>query len=391
MLQSPSPLTEVERSLRRIRLMTEEGQEENVLEQLDGLVTEDPRLQQEIAYTRAWYYMHRREWKQAFELLSTLYDPQSIQNDWDEASHTERERRAFYLLWLGTVASNLSRYDDASRHFTQCLEILQMRRVHLPKLRIKALCGQAMTCITAGLNAVAIQHYQEALKVCAKEKLQQELKRDIANIHYGLADAYRQTGDFLRARTHGRMALQMYEDLPDRYLVCRIYNVLGRIAFQLGEYQTAAELYMESLSLAVLEDEVCMKMLNFIAMADVRLAENRLDEAQRYCDHALETAVHIQEDHHMCGIMYLVCGKVAFERAKEMQGEEAWYGLQEAQKIYEKAEEHLAQTQAAAHRSELFGRRAEVYEALNQPQEALACWKRAFDTTAVPKGAGWYE
>src|SRR5579859_3042772 len=219
MLQPSSQPTEIERVLRRIRLMTEEGQEENVLEQLDGLVAEDPQMQQEIIYTRAWYHTHKREWKQAFEHLSSLYEPQSIQNDWDDTTHTERERRAFYLVWLGTVAVNLSRYDDASRLFTQCLEILQMRRVHLPKVRIKALCGQAMTCITAGLNAVAIQHYQEALKVCAKEKLQQKLKRDIANIHYGLADAYRQTGDFDRARTHGRMALQMYEELADRYFV----------------------------------------------------------------------------------------------------------------------------------------------------------------------------
>ena len=227
--------------------------------------------------------------------------------------------------------------------------------------------------------------------VCAKEKLQQELKRDVANIHYGLADAYRQTGDFGRARTHGRMALQMYEDLPDRYLVCRVYNLLGRIAFQLGENQVAAEHIMESLSLAVLENKVGMKMINFVAMADVRLAENRLDEAQRYCDHALEIAEHLQGDHHLCGMMYLVCGKVAFARAKEMQGEDARYALQEAQAIYKKAGEHLAQTQAAAHLSELYGRRAEVYEALNQPQEALACWKSAFDVTAAPRGAGWYE
>jgi len=391
MLQPSSQPTEIERILRRIRLMTEEGQEENVLEQLDGLVAEDPQMQQEIIYTRAWYHTHKREWKQAFEHLSSLYEPQSIQNDWDETTRTERERRAFYLVWLGTVAVNLSLYDDASRHFTQCLEILQMRRVHLPKLRIKALCGQAVTCLTAGLYAVAIQHYQEALKVCAKEKLQQELKKDIAGIYYGLAEACRQIGDFAHARIHGRMALQMYEDLHDRYLVCRVYNVLGRVAFQLGEHQGAAELYMESLSLAVLEDRAGMKMLNFIGMADVRLAENRLDEAQRYCDHALETSVHLQEDHHLCGMMYLVCGKVAFARAKEMQGEEARYELQEAQRIYKKAEEHLAQTQAIAHRSELYGRRAEIYEALNQPQEALAYWKQAFDTTAAPRGAGWYE
>ena len=391
MPQSSLQPSDIERMLRRIRLMTQEGQEENVLEQLGALHTEDPQMQQEIIYTRAWYYTEKKQWNEAFQHLSSLYNSQSIQNDWDDTTHTERERRAFYLVWLGTVAVNLSRYDDASRLFTQCLEILEMRRVHLPKVRIKALYGQAMTCITSGLNAVAIQHYQEALKVCAKEKLQQELKRDIANIHYGLADAYRQTGDFVRARTHGRMALQMYEELADRYFVCRVYNLLGRIAFQFGEHQAAAEHIMESLSLAVLEDRVGMKMINFVAMADVRLAEKRLDEAQRYCDHALELAEQLQGDHHLCGMMYLVCGKVAFARAKERQGEEARYALKEAQAIYKKAGEHLIQTQAAAHLSEFYGRQAEVYEALNQPQEALACWKSAFDVSAAPRGAGWYE
>lgn len=72
-----------------------------------------------------------------------------------------------------------------------------MRRVHLPEVRIKALCGLALTCITSGLYTVAIQQYQAALKVCAKENLQQ-LKRDLADIHYGLADVYRQIGCPLR-------------------------------------------------------------------------------------------------------------------------------------------------------------------------------------------------
>ena len=385
-------LSEIERMLRRIRLMTEEGLEEDVLEQLDALHTEDIQMQKEIIYTRAWYYTQKRRWSEAFEQLSLLYDPRTIQDDWDEASHTERERRAFYLVWLGKVAVNLSRYEDASRHFTQCLAILDLRRVHLPKIRIKALYSLAMTCIIAGLYALAIQHYQEALKVCAKEKLQEQLKRDIADIHYGLADVYRLTGDFGRARTYGLMALQMYEDLHDRYLMCRMYNLLGRIAFNLGEHQVAAEHIMESLSLATLENEVGMKMINFIAMADIRLAEMRLDEAQRYCDHALEVAEQKQDDHHMCGVVYLICGRVAFAKAKEAQGEQACYLLQEALNIYDKAEAHLLQTQAPTPLSELYGRRAEIYEAMDRPQEALACWKSAFDLSSTPKkGAGWYE
>src|SRR6266849_913895 len=389
MPQSP----EIERTLHRIRLLTEEGQEDDVLAELDAIQTDDPQMQQKITYTRAWFYTQKRQWKQAFQYLSPLYDPRSIEDNWDDTTHTERERRAFYLLWLGNVAVNLSRYEDASRHFTQCLEILEMRRVHLPKVRIKALSGQAMTCITSGLYVVAIQHYLEALHVCAKEKLQQELKRDIADIHYGLADAYRLTGDFARARTHGQKALQIYEDLPDRYFMSRVYNLLGRIAFQLGENQVAAEHYMESLALATLDEQlgVGVKMMNFVAMADIRLVEKRLDEAQRYCDHALEAAEQLPDDHHLRGMMYLVRGKVVFEKAKQAQGQEAYYLLQEALDVYKKAEEELTKTQAVTHLSELYGRCAEVQEALDHPEEALAYWKSAFGVFAAPKGAGWYE
>jgi len=389
MPQSP----EIERTLHRIRLLTEEGQEDDVLAQLDAIQTDDPQMQQKITYTRAWFYTQKRQWDQAFQYLSLLYDPRSIEDNWEDATHTERERRAFYLLWLGNVAVNLSRYEDASRHFTQCLEILEMRRVHLPRVRIKALSGQAMTCITSGLYVVAIQHYLEALNVCAKEKLQQELKRDIADIHYGLADAYRLTGDFAHARIHGQKALQIYEDLPDRYFMSRVYNLLGRIAFQLGENQVAAEHYMESLALATLDDQLGMgvKMMNFVAMADIRLAEKRLDEAQRYCDHALEAAEQLPDDHHLRGMMYLVRGKVVFEKAKQAQGQEARYLLQEALDVYKKAEEELTKTQAITHLSELYGRCAEVQEALDHPEEALAYWKSAFGVFAAPKGAGWYE
>ena len=84
-----------------------------------------------------------------------------------------------------------------------------------------------MTCITSGLYAVAIQYYQEALRACAKEHLQEQLKRNVADIHYGLAEAYRLTDDFEHARASARRALQMYEDLLDRYYTCRMYNLLG--------------------------------------------------------------------------------------------------------------------------------------------------------------------
>ena len=380
-----------EQTLRRIRHMLGEGQEEMVLEELDALKSDDPQQQQEITYTRAEYYTRKEQWEKAVQYLEPLYNTRAIEDDWNDADHTERERRAYYLLWLGNAAVNVSRYDDAAQHFTQCLKILEKRRVHLPTVRIKALCGQGMTCIMFGFYAVAIQNYQEALAVCSKEKLQERLREDVADIYYGLSDAYRLSGDFDSAYSCGKTALQMYGDLHDRYMECRVQNLLGRIAYQLGEHRTAADDYMESLSIATLDNLPGMQLINFIAMADLRLAENRLDEAQRYCERAQEASKQKHDDHQICGMMYIVAGKIAQAEAKQAQGQEQCFQLQEALAAYQKAEAHLTQTQAATHLSELYGRLAETYEALEKPAEALAHWKLAFDAVANAKGAAAYK
>jgi uncharacterized protein HemY len=70
----------------------------------------------------------------------------------------------------------------------------------------------------------------------------------------------------------------------------RAQNMLGRICYQIREYYEAADHYLESLSIATLDNNQKMMMVNFTALADLRLAENRQEEAQRYCQRALEVA-----------------------------------------------------------------------------------------------------
>lgn len=383
--------SEFERTIKRIRLMLGEGQEELALAQLDALQTNYPQEQQEIDYMRAWYYTQKELWDKAVQYLEPLYNSRAIEDNWNDANHTERERRAYYLLWLGNAAVNISRYEEGAEYFSQCLKILEKRRVHLPIVRIKALCGQGLTCTMFGFYAVAIQHYQEALSVCAKEKLQERLREDIADIYYGLSDAYRLSGEFGQANIYGKEALQLYVDVHDRYMECRVRNLLGRIAFKFGEHRTAADHYMESLSIATIDNMSGMKLINFIAMADLRLAENRLDEAKRYCMHAQEASAQKQDDHQICGMMYIVAGKIAQAEAQEAEDQEQCFFLQEALSAYEKAKAHLSQTQATTNLSELYGRLAEVYETLQQPAEALTYWKSAFAVATNPKGAAWYE
>ena len=103
-----------ERILRRIRHMLGEGQEEMAMEELDALNPDNPQQQQEITYTRAEYYTRKEQWEQAVQYLEPLYNTRAIEDNWHDADHTERERRAYYQLWLGNAAVNVSRYQDAA-------------------------------------------------------------------------------------------------------------------------------------------------------------------------------------------------------------------------------------------------------------------------------------
>ncbi|HEV2582426.1 MAG TPA: tetratricopeptide repeat protein, partial [Ktedonobacteraceae bacterium] len=224
--------TQLDQKLKRIRLKIEEGQEAEALATLDTLAAETPKEERDIVFTRAWYFAHKEQWNTVITFLSPFYNADEIEANWHAASLRERERRAIYLLWMGNAAFNFSYYEDAAYYFNYCLKILDLRRVHLPAVRIKALLGYAMTCIPLGLFPSAILHYEQALQVTKKEKLED----DLSDIYYGLAEAHRQSGHFDQAYTYGKAALAIYQDRGNRPLVCRMLNLLGRIAYQSGDY-----------------------------------------------------------------------------------------------------------------------------------------------------------
>jgi tetratricopeptide (TPR) repeat protein len=380
MSQSP----EIELLVRRARLYIQEGQPEEALAALETIKTDDPEQEQEVAYLCAWCYNQQGRWVEAVRYLSS-YTPNTIEDNWNDADHNERERRAFYLLWLGNAAVNLSHYGDASRHYEQCLKILRERRVHLPRVLLKARCGLGLTCTMNGFYLAAVQHFEEALQLC-KHDLESE---DVADIYYGLADAYRLAGKFDQAYTCGKMALRLYEKRSQRYFEGRMHNVLGRICFQMGQLQDAADHYMEALSAATLDNTPGMMMLNFAALADLRLAEGRLDEAHRFCQRAQEAGERVQDDH-MCGLMYLVCGKVAHAEAEQKQDEQQQRLLEESIHWFEKAREQLSLTQASTNLAELYGWLARTYEELGRHQDAVEYWKYAYSSLSTAKGPSWW-
>ncbi|HEV2582992.1 MAG TPA: hypothetical protein VGT44_19185, partial [Ktedonobacteraceae bacterium] len=137
----------------------------------------------------------------------------------------------------------------------------------------------------------------------------------------------------------------------------------------------AADHYMESLAIAALDQQVRLQLINYVAMAELRLDENRLDEARTYCDNADEICSEIEGDHHDCGMMYLVRGKVE-QRAAHQDEDDCL--LKDALVYFEQARQHLTNSQARTTLSQLYGHMAEVYEELGQSDEALVHWKQAF-------------
>lgn len=372
---------DTERLIFRARLWMEEGRDDLALTALEEISSDNPEKRREIAYLSAWCHARLEHWTDAQRLLSPLYTPGSIEDNWNDANYNERERRAFYLLCLGNAAVNLSRYEEAAQHYTQCLKMLRVRRVHLPKVNIKARYALGMTCIMTGFYALAVQHYEEALRLCKNDPDHE----DLPEIYYGLCDAHRLSGNVERAYTSGQKALELYEKKGERAKEGRTHNLLGRICQQMRDYQAATNHYMEALSIATLDNSPNMMLVNFTAMADLRLAENRLDEAKRYCERAQEVAPGLNDDH-LCGMMYLILGKITQAEGEAAEGEQRQGLLEQARAFFEQAKAHLTLTQASINLAEAYGMLAQILEMQGKHQEALSHWKTAYESLSHLKG-----
>ncbi len=228
---------------------------------------------------------------------------------------------------------------------------------------------------------MAIQHYEEALLLCKNISEDENLPE----IYYGLCDANRLLGKFESAYTYGVKALELYETRGMRTMEGRVQNVLGRICYQMREYNEAADHYLESLSIATLDNNQQIKMVNFTALADLRLAEDRLEEAQRYCQRGLEVADGLNDNYYL-GLMYLTCGKVTLAESEQAEGEQHEILFSKARRLFEKAKELLSQTQASVLLGEVYGRIAQMLELSGQPQEAISYWKTAYESLSRPNG-----
>ena len=270
-----------------------------------------------------------------------------------------------------------------------CLNVLrhkQLQGANLLLLRIQARYSLALTYNMRGLYPAAFQHYEEALRLF----LYVDNDEELAHIYYGLCDTYRKAGQFHEAQLAGEKALELYERTVNHALVGRMHNQLGYLAQLQGHFQVAVDHYTEALAIAASMDSMQMVMVNCAALADLRLAEGRLEEAERYCQRAQEISQHAQ-NRFLCGLTYFVKGKVAAAQAREAEEKHKQKRLEEAIGSFEMAHTHLSLTEAYDKLAETLVLWAQASEALGRTQESLGLWKSAYQTLSHAKGLGWDE
>ena len=358
-------------SLHQARLLLEDGESEEARAVIDSIRTDDDIQQRDVTYLRGWYYIVSKQWDAAVQTLSPLLEQNSSEDTQDTL--LERERAAVYLLRLGKTAVNLAHYEDASQHFLGCLKLLHDRRIHMPAIRIEARYSLAMTYVMRGSYSVALSHYEDALRLCRHY----ELNKELPNIYYGMSEAHRCLGNFVKAYEAAREALHLYEERNDEVMQSRVDIMLGRIALLQGDFESALNYYKASYKLAVNNTRYAMIMLSCASLAEVYAEMRNMDEATTHAQHALEATAQV-ENGYLCGIVYMAIGKVTLKKAR-LADESKRYGLfEEGISWLQKSVMQLKPTQAFKDLAQTYSALATVYEEVGREQEALDYWKLAF-------------
>ena len=366
----------------RVRLLLEEGQKEQALSVLEMMQTDDEKQQREKAYFLGWCYVLHKRWDDAMHVLLPFTQDGADQDNLTE--RIDRERLARCLLYLGYAAINLSQYEDAERHLRMCLKVLhhkQLQHLDLQVLRIQANYSLGVSYSMRGFSTVAIQHYEEALRLF----LYVDNDEELANIYYGLCDIYRKAGRLSEAQLAGEQALRLYERTANRALEGRMRNLLGYIAFLQNHYNEASAYYTESLTIAASLESMHMIMLNCAALAGLRAAEGHFEEARRYSRQAQELCSR-SEHHYLCGLTYLATAKVVQVEAKHAEGQPQRELLEEATKQFEIAYTHLSLTEAYDEKAETLTLWAQTCEALGRSQESVHLWRTIYQMHAKARG-----
>lgn len=369
----------------RASLFLQEGQSESALEILESLEPEDEQQKLEVAYYLGWCYVLHRRWSDAADTLAPFSLP--LDDEREVENRIDRDRLALCFLRLGNAAVQFTRYEEATRHFSKCIKLLNDKRVKLPAMvRVKAHYSLAMSLMMRGLYDAAIQQYNEAI---SRFPLDDDNDEERANIYYGLACTSHDMGKLKESQQAAEQALKLYVRAEKHAMEAVARSLLGQIALENKDYSTAADQFTESLAISNTHAGPKMAVMNCASLAEVRLAEGRLDEARRYSKLACEKVEQVSNNL-VRSQAYFTAAKVSHTAAQEAKDEDRHQLLEETISWLEKAKNCLVDAEAYTGAADIYKLWAQTLEELGQYREAIELWRTGYATLSDAKGLAWY-
>ncbi|MCU0476287.1 MAG: tetratricopeptide repeat protein [Anaerolineae bacterium] len=257
---------------------------------LDALTPELPQIQQ----AQAWCATYSARLPQAARLMTDfglidaalmeLGQDAPTQLAWYQAgwavAEGDDETRARLSLNLGVSYARLGQYAQALACLTEALAV--PTPTVSARLRARLLNAMGDVQVALGESPQAVETFTQSLGVLT------EPCDELAQAHFGLANAYTNMSHIEHAQTHYRHSLALYEstaaNTPKR---AQIYARMGELAYSTGDYPTARQYQEHCLRLAERMNHPRALTMAYRNLAYIANDEGNLAEAEQHFEAGL--------------------------------------------------------------------------------------------------------
>jgi tetratricopeptide (TPR) repeat protein len=239
------------------------------------------------------------------------------------------------VLLRGVVAYKRSEMEEATRLFGEALVIAATTQEASDRVR-SDIFGWRSRCHRRARDWEAAR---EDVNLAIEFAESGGDARRSAYAYFQASLVHERMGNWLQARRDAERARELFAQLGDRANVGRMLNNLGGLAHLLGDSQRALELLDESFAIAVETGSAPDAGHVLCSLAEVRLAGDELEAAERDARKALELFEERVDYMHEIGIARLTLGRALLEQGRS----------EEAELEIRAAERSFAQIQSPGH------------------------------------------
>jgi putative nucleotidyltransferase with HDIG domain len=316
---------------------------------VEYLIKRGKECSEEYSFEEALFYFERalslisEEDERYFPLLVELGKIRSKVGDWDNAlrdfhialdissNKGYRRERADILRRIGDILSRKNEWDVAIAYYESGIKTA--RDSGDEKILGDLFNSLAIVYFEKGQLNKALRYYRKSLNLARK-------RRDLAllaNIYNNMGAVYSVKGEYEKAIEYYKNSLRIYKECGNHFGISHAFHNLGMTYSKKGDRKRAEGYYRESLKISERIGEISLSSITLLSLAEMRISEEKLKEAEEILDDALKKLFAIDDK---LGIAegYKLRGVIERKRGNLKRAE---YYLLESIKIHEECNHPL--------------------------------------------------